>query len=313
MSFLQRITFDLGRPCSVADQEGIRRRRAAPRLIRVETVAVPNHERLRALALLLVAFMLPGASASFLLLVRQWGPTFCSGTRCSVDPPSRFTLHGLWPQRDDGTYPSFCSNGKFDANALPSSLRTRMSCEWPSFTGTSESFWGREWKKHGTCAPDLFASAEDYFRKTLELNAGYRVEAALELASIEPEGSVSRAKLADALDGRFGAKNALKCRGRQLSEIWTCIDPETMSAMDCPADMRTGCPSEVRFPDGGETEEACEVFFDAPTETTRTPAATQTQTRPMPISRTPTGDVDRLDVPVALMAAGTLMAVGLAE
>lgn len=56
-----------------------------------------------------------------------------------------FTIHGLWPNSADGNHPASCpTDQSFDPAALPSTLRSRMECEWPSYTGSSDSFWSYE-------------------------------------------------------------------------------------------------------------------------------------------------------------------------
>jgi ribonuclease T2 len=112
----------------------------------------------------------------FFILVRQFGPTFCDDQNCSVEPFSAVTLHGLWPNYDDGSYPSYCDDSnKFSTKNLEKSTLNAMDCEWLSLTNSNQGFWSHEWSKHGTCALDLLPTQEDYFQKALELNGIYDV------------------------------------------------------------------------------------------------------------------------------------------
>ena len=58
-------------------------------------------------------------------------------------------------QRNDGTYPSMCTNEQLDTNLLES-LSDELSDKWPNVKsdihsqGQYTSFWKHEWEKHGT-------------------------------------------------------------------------------------------------------------------------------------------------------------------
>jgi hypothetical protein len=60
-----------------------------------------------------------------------------------------WTLHGLWPNNDD------CSGPTFDHSAI-SSIESELEAKWPScypsHGGGDETFWQHEWQKHGTCS-----------------------------------------------------------------------------------------------------------------------------------------------------------------
>lgn len=49
------------------------------------------------------------------VLRRQWPGTFCEleGSCANAEDPVRpsFTLHGLWPNYDDNTWPEYCDPG----------------------------------------------------------------------------------------------------------------------------------------------------------------------------------------------------------
>ncbi|KAL6768827.1 hypothetical protein ACKKBG_A16370 [Auxenochlorella protothecoides x Auxenochlorella symbiontica] len=45
----------------------------------------------------------------FFILVRQWGPAFCYfGGNCTNEAYETFTIHGLWPNYNNGSHPQFC-------------------------------------------------------------------------------------------------------------------------------------------------------------------------------------------------------------
>lgn len=63
-----------------------------------------------------------------------------------------WTIHGLWPNRYDGSYPSFCkSDIKFDSVLLDKALGNELKQNWPSKFLNDDSFHKHEWMKHGAC------------------------------------------------------------------------------------------------------------------------------------------------------------------
>lgn len=88
---------------------------------------------------------------------------------CHQDgPPS---LHGLWPQFGNGSWPSFCSRSSFDYHSLspilPDLESVWYNCYNDSKISLDYNFWKHEWSKHGTCMFKPMTEL-DYF--TLALN-----------------------------------------------------------------------------------------------------------------------------------------------
>merc|ERR1719276_687925 len=83
------------------------------------------------------------------------------------------TLHGLWPEGNDGSWPSTCSNEKFNPDTITKIGRDRFNTYWPNVKAPSSSpttsptyysFWNHEWTKHGTCSG---LTQYEYFNTTL--------------------------------------------------------------------------------------------------------------------------------------------------
>ena len=85
-----------------------------------------------------------------------------------------FTIHGLWPDYDDGSYPSFCnSTDEFDPEKVRD-LLPKLEAEWPTFASRGgDDFWAHEYEKHGTCATATYADEHEYFAGVLALNEQY--------------------------------------------------------------------------------------------------------------------------------------------
>ena len=82
---------------------------------------------------------------------------------------THWSIHGLWPQYSYNSYPSYCSNEKFDYSKLEL-LTEDLNKYWYSTNQKikNETFWKHEWEKHGTC---MFNKCDefDYFKRSLTL------------------------------------------------------------------------------------------------------------------------------------------------
>ncbi|XP_043707039.1 ribonuclease 2 isoform X4 [Telopea speciosissima] len=127
----------------------------------------------------------------YFALALQWPGTFCQRTRhcCSSNgccrgsnSPTEFTIHGLWPDYNDGTWPECCSRSSFNMKEI-SSLLGELQKYWPSLSCGSPStcfggrgvFWAHEWEKHGTCSSPVIHDEYTYFLTALNLYSKYNV------------------------------------------------------------------------------------------------------------------------------------------
>nr|BAN14451.1 ribonuclease T2 [Umbelopsis ovata]BAN14452.1 ribonuclease T2 [Umbelopsis ovata] len=166
------------------------------------------------------------------VLVQQWVPGY--------GPSNAFTLHGLWPDKCDGTYaPSGgCDSARqwtnietIVQNNGPSTLHSDLVTYWPSDAQSNNAFWSHEWDKHGTCvstyAPSCYGSSYtkyqdvvDYFTKVLELRAKYDLYTALSNANITPGGSYSVSAMQAAIRTAYGVTPKIDCSSGTLIDIY---------------------------------------------------------------------------------------------
>lgn len=228
---------------------------------------------LLAIALLLMAVLGRAASAhggpgfDLFLFVRSYGPGFCSEEECSMKPPSAFTIHGLWPENRNGSWPEFCQGAPARASSAAAPPRpasaAAMACEWPSFKGGDAAFHDHEWARHGTCAEPVLGGRAAFFQRVLKLNAEYDLNAALDRANILPSNSrsYSRAALVSAVRRAYGVAPLLSCASSRLVEVWMCMDLR-LKPMSCPrAVANRPCPDTVLLPQGAPVSSSCKSFF----------------------------------------------------
>ena len=78
----------------------------------------------------------PLANFDYLLLSIRWPPSYCNYQHCRKGMKKMYdwNIHGLWPDYQNGSYPSFCCDEfKFDVNEVKSLIpQLQVSC----FLGT---------------------------------------------------------------------------------------------------------------------------------------------------------------------------------
>ncbi|CAL1407920.1 unnamed protein product [Linum trigynum] len=96
----------------------------------------------------------------YFMLALQWPATYCRFTKkcCNQNAccrgensPTEFTIHGLWPDYNDGSYPSCCGGSNFNEKEI-STLLDPLNKYWPTLScgksstchGVKGSFWAHE-------------------------------------------------------------------------------------------------------------------------------------------------------------------------
>lgn len=182
------------------------------------------------------------ADFDFFFLVRQWPATFCNDHQCTHRPPQKyaFTLHGLWPQRRDGTWPEFCDPSSHLRMDDIDDLVDDMEHDWPSWSSADEVFWDHEWNRHGTCAAPVTGDQHRFFKTVLGLHHRFNIQAALSVAGIRPSNSrrYPVQDIKDAIEDMYGVMPHVTCDGRgELSEVWMCVNKK-LRPIDCVEDPR---------------------------------------------------------------------------
>ncbi|PWA34202.1 wounding-induced ribonuclease [Artemisia annua] len=197
----------------------------------------------------------------FFYFVQQWPGSYCDSKQgccypSTGKPASDFGIHGLWPNRDDGSYPSNCdSSNPFDISKI-SDLTSRMQSEWPTLACPSNNglaFWGHEWDKHGTCSESVL-NQHSYFATALGLKNEINLLQALKSAGIQPNGQkYSLSSIESAIQDASGYTPGIECNNdssgnSQLYQIYLCVDSSASGFIQCPVFPRGRCGSSIEFP-----------------------------------------------------------------
>jgi len=169
-----------------------------------------------------------------------------------------FTLHGVWPTRDDGSWPQYCNDSQPFEASLIESLVGAMWESWYDFTGNGFDFWSHEWDKHGTCAEiDAPMDSEfNFFSVALKLVAKYNPKLALDQANITASNTYwySPADITTAINNYFGVTPTISCQnsgslGVSLDVVQLCIS-KSFQLIACPSSVQdSSCGSQIFIPE----------------------------------------------------------------
>ncbi|KAF1988375.1 ribonuclease M [Aulographum hederae CBS 113979] len=179
----------------------------------------------------LCCFNAPGGQ---LLQTQFWDTAPATG------PSDSWTIHGLWPDRCDGTYDASCDASRAYTNITQilqafgaDDVLSYMQTYWKDYQGNDETFWEHEWGKHGTCVstlePECYTSYQpteevvDFFTKTVNLFKALPSYQWLAAAGITPSttATYTSAQIQTALGAnRNGYEVTLGCKSGALNEIW---------------------------------------------------------------------------------------------
>jgi len=194
-------------------------------------------------------------SWDYLLLVSRWPGTVAYDGSVPSNVTG-FTLHGVWPTRNDGSWPSYCNNSQPFSPSAISSLVPDLWEVWYDYTGNGYDFWSHEWDKHGTCAEsDSSMDSEfNYFQSAINLVNKYQAEAALSSAGITPtfDSSYDTNDVISALLKSFGVHPLLTCQhvddvGWCLDMVEFCITPN-FAVEECPGTANVTCYGQIWLP-----------------------------------------------------------------
>lgn len=110
----------------------------------------------------------------------QWGVTMClsGGDDCYKKleqiPKNEMSIHGLWPNREDGEKMEECNTGtQIEIVDDGSDVFEFMHTYWPSLAKPDTEFWGHEYNKHGYCYSEEIGDTDydykKYFAKAQEV------------------------------------------------------------------------------------------------------------------------------------------------
>jgi len=151
----------------------------------------------------------------FYLFTLSWSPQFCATTEryaaeCHI-PKGNFVVHGLWPQFNNGSWPSNCSRERGPSD--PASLADLMP---------DSSLVSHEWYKHGTCSAlgvDRYFGLMRAIRKSIVIPPFFQQlsqPVSMPPSEVKARFTASNPEI-QAEDMRIG------CAGNRLVQVQICV------------------------------------------------------------------------------------------
>ena len=179
------------------------------------------------------------------VLALSWNASWCAlegeaegAGQCEPRHDFGFTLHGLWPQHEDG-WPEYCRTRHAD----PSRADTAAMAD---IMGSGGLAW-YQWKKHGRCAglpaDEYFALAREAFAAIEQPELLERLDRAVRVAP-----DVVEEAFLEANSGLAPDQLAVTCRDGLLQEVRICLTRD-LQPRACAPKVERGCTaSSIELP-----------------------------------------------------------------
>ncbi|WP_151718217.1 ribonuclease T2 family protein [Gemmobacter serpentinus] len=179
----------------------------------------------------------PAGDFDYYVMALSWSPNWCAlegdgrgAPECRKGAARAFTLHGLWPQYEEG-WPSYCRTVERD----PSRQESEGMAD---IMGASGLAW-YQWKKHGRCAG---LPARTYYQTMREAFAGVKIPA------VFPRVNKQLKVPAEVIEGAFLEANpqlkrdqvTITCASGMIQEVRICLTKD-LEPRRCGRDVIRDC------------------------------------------------------------------------
>ncbi len=200
------------------------------------------HKALAGLVLLLSALQAQAEGEragqfDYYVMALGWSSTWCSLTgdarrdpQCDEGRGFSFTLHGLWPQFEQG-WPSYCRTTARDPS------RTETAAMADIMGGAGLAFY--EWKKHGRCSG---LAAADYFALSRRAYDSITIPDVLDdlARDLTLPASVVEDAFLESNPALTRDMITVTCEAGRIDEVRICLSPD-LSPRQCGADVIRDC------------------------------------------------------------------------
>ena len=173
----------------------------------------------------------------YYVLALSWSPAWCATEgrgrdepQCDPERRTAFTVHGLWPQYEDG-WPADCATSQRDPSR-------RDSAAMADVMGSGGLAW-YQWQKHGRCSG---LSARGYYQAVRDAAAAAEVPALLKMLprDVNLPASVIEDAFIQANPDMTRDGITVTCNGTRLDEVRICLTRD-LQPRDCAPDIRRDC------------------------------------------------------------------------
>lgn len=190
---------------------------------------------------------------TYLMFVQVWPPAWLLNKNVSYDfTNDYFTIHGIWPDYYNGSYPQFCNKSeKFDVNKLEP-IKKDLVEYWTDFTNP-ENLWKHEFQKHFTCLEIEDAKYRGkelkFFELGLSLRNKYNLFTILDNSNIKPSDEIiyKTNDLLQCLKNSLGVNIIITCESDILTEVRICMDMDN-NLINCPTEDGMCTRENIKYP-----------------------------------------------------------------
>lgn len=151
-----------------------------------------------------------------------------------------YTIHGTWPEYNNGSWPNYCSGEgqyqTFNVSKL-NAIYQNLTMYWTDFQNPV-NFWQHEYYKHMLCAENIYPDPYDLFWKGLYDRQQYNLYEILLGNGIYPnnEYQYSTSVLQNVIEKAIGYTPNINCQNNILNEIQLCMN-KNMTLCHCPTNI----------------------------------------------------------------------------
>ncbi|MDZ4094470.1 MAG: ribonuclease T2 [Paracoccaceae bacterium] len=173
----------------------------------------------------------------YYVMALGWSANWCAlegdargDDQCSPRHDHTFTLHGLWPQNEQG-WPSYCRTGARDPSRAESAAMADIM-------GGSGLAW-YQWKKHGRCAG---LPARDYYALMRRAHATVTIPPVFAqiTKTLKLPASVIEDAFIEANPGLVRDQITVTCTQGMIQEVRLCLTKD-LTPRRCGADVIRDC------------------------------------------------------------------------
>jgi ribonuclease T2 len=168
----------------------------------------------------------------FLIFVQFWAP---NNTKLN------FTIHGLWPEYSNNSYPEYCNKSAIFNISQIEYLIPILNVKWPSSNGSNIDFWEHEYLKHATCFPNV--TEEQFFLDVLHLFDDADSTRTFQEKKIKVNQIYPKNYLDQLFNGTFQCQEG---KNNSIITLWRCYDLN-LEKVVCPSWIDGSCSPDVIF------------------------------------------------------------------
>jgi ribonuclease T2 len=152
-----------------------------------------------------------------------------------------FSIHGLWPEYTNNSYPSYCNQSAYFNISTIKPIENQLNKYWLSYEADNPSFWKHEYLKHATCFPNV--TQLGFFQDGLNLYRQLNTTNFLK-NNIKYDTNYNRSLMEQKFNGKF---NCNETNNMYVDQFWKCFDLQ-LNGIDCPVWLnQNSCNKTINF------------------------------------------------------------------